>query len=1160
MGARRLFSAGLVSLCAFAGAFAFGAVPASAFFTFPFVGQLAPSGGSFGFLDANSVAVNDLNGDTYVADSASGVVDVFDSSGKQLVGLDGSTTPAGSFGGGAVSVAANNGTGEVYVLDPTDNVVDEFDSTGAYLCQITGSLTPSATECNGPAGSATPAGGFNKPGGITVDQATGRVYVVDSNNSVIDVFSAGGAYQSQVLLSSIPGGFAAGFTNGVAVDDLNGHLYVSDVNPSVVYEFDATGSYLSTWSGSNTPAGSFGGEAFLSVAADDANGNVYVTTTITGEPNPGVGVTDAFDSSGAYVTQFSHSYNYPRGSAVDQASGKVYVSDDSPGVIDVFDPGVIVPDVVTEPASNVRFTSATLNGHVDPAGGPNVTSCQFEYGTSTSYGQTASCSQPLPYSSPSEVSADITSLQPNTTYHYRLDVGNEHGSNQGQDQTFATPLPIIRSESASSVTSASATLNATIDPNVTPTSYYFQYGTSVSYGSEVPTSPGVAIGSGENDLSVNVHLQNLAVATTYHYRVIAIGKIGSEVVTVDGQDETFTTQATVNEFALPDYRAWEMVSPPNKHGALIEHIYTERLIQASVNGDAISYATSAPTESEPQGYTNGMQVLSTRGPGGWASRDISPPNLVATGASIGNGQQFRFFSEDLSLSVVQPFGSFDPSVSDEASEQTAFLRTDYLHGNVNDPCVESCYRPLVTGKAGFANVPEGTIFGESNSGVPGSRSCPPILICGPEFVGATPDLSHIFLDSSVALTPEKIGELYEWAGGKLKASSRGELPSPRDLTSEDGSWVYSFSSEVLAPGGVAAGCACNLYVSHNGTTKLVAVLSGEDYPDWSPEEIPRQRTARVSPNGRWIAFMSQRELTGYNNHDAVSGKPDEEVYLYDAEANGGDGKLVCASCDPTGARPLGVEENHDFGTLASGVKVWEKGSWLAANIPGWIEYKLGSALYQSRYLSDSGRLFFNSSDALVPQDVNGTEDVYEYEPPGVGDCTGTSVTFGVRSGGCVGLISSGSSAEESAFLDASGSGGDVFFLTEAKLSSLDYDTALDVYDAHECTSAAPCFVTPAASPPACDTEASCRAAPTPQPAIFGSPSSSTFSGAGNVIPSVSGSVVKARSLTRAQKLARALRACGEKRLGRRRVVCRRQARARYAARRSSKANAKTGRG
>jgi hypothetical protein len=103
-----------------------------------------------------------------------------------------------------------------------------------------------------------------------------------------------------------------------------------------------------------------------------------------------------------------------------------------------------------------------------------------------------------------------------------------------------------------------------------------------------------------------------------------------------------------------------------------------------------------------------------------------------------------------------------------------------------------------------------------------------------------------------------------------------------------------------------------------------------------------------------------------------------------------------------------------------------------------------------------------------------------------------------------------------------------------------------VYDAHECTSEVPCYVPPVVSP-ACSTEASCRPAPTPQPSIYGAPSSATFSGAGNITPVPVGSSkakAKAKSLTRAQKLARALKACEKKPKGKR-AVCEKQARRSY---------------
>jgi hypothetical protein len=279
---------------------------------------------------------------------------------------------------------------------------------------------------------------------------------------------------------------------------------------------------------------------------------------------------------------------------------------------------------------------------------------------------------------------------------------------------------------------------------------------------------------------------------------------------------------------------------------------------------------------------------------------------------------------------------------------------------------------------------------------------------------------------------------------------------------------------------------------------------------------------------------------------------DEEVFLYDAVSN----KLVCASCNPTGARPSGVRYQISGGIkgerLVDGDRVWEPSTWLAANIPGWTPFEVEHSDYQSRYLSDSGRLFFNSSDALVPQDVNGTEDVYEYEVPGRGGCTTGSVAFSERSGGCVDLVSSGTSAEESAFLDASETGGDVFFLTASKLVSQDYDTSLDVYDARECAPVSRCLTLAPVAPPSCSTGDSCKAAPSPQPAVFGSPSSATFSGVGNVTAAVPANiVVQRKGLSRSQKLAAALKACGKK-PKRQRASCRAGAKKHYAVKSNTK--------
>jgi hypothetical protein len=336
---------------------------------------------------------------------------------------------------------------------------------------------------------------------------------------------------------------------------------------------------------------------------------------------------------------------------------------------------------------------------------------------------------------------------------------------------------------------------------------------------------------------------------------------------------------------------------------------------------------------------------------------------------------------------------------------------------------------------------------------------------------------------------------------------------------------------------------------HDGQISLIAQLSGKDYPDWDGGQGGLGKlTARVSPNGRWLAFMSQLPLSGYDNSDAASGKADEEVFLYHAE-EGGAGKLECASCNPSGARPEGAE--YGANTLIGGFLVWEGGTWLAANIPGYTPYQQETALYQSRYLSDEGRLFFNSNDALVPEDENANQDVYEYEPPGVGSCSEGAAAFHASADGCLALVSSGHATGESAFVDASESGDDVFFLTSEELAKNDIDTARDLYDAHVCSSAADCAEE--GSPPSpCESAEACHAPASP-PASFALPPSASSTGEGNLAPPPA---LSAKPISKQQLLVKALSSCRHKYQGKkhkkRRASCEAAARKRYGAKPAKK--------
>jgi hypothetical protein len=304
--------------------------------------------------------------------------------------------------------------------------------------------------------------------------------------------------------------------------------------------------------------------------------------------------------------------------------------------------------------------------------------------------------------------------------------------------------------------------------------------------------------------------------------------------------------------------------------------------------------------------------------------------------------------------------------------------------------------------------------------------------------------------------------------------------------------------------------SCNLYRldTQTGDLTLIAVLSLADLHSWAGGGADLgEMTSRVSPDGRYLAFMSSRPLTGYDNRDAISGARDEEVFLYDSQAD----RLLCASCNPTGARPHGIHDPGLYpGLLVDSPSLWgsagapDREQTLAADLPGGARSEQVFAQYLSRNLSDSGRLFFNAADSLVPQDTNGTFDVYEFEfPQGPGQpasntCTTASSSYSPVSGGCVSLISSGTSPEESAFMDASESGDDVFFLTASHLTGRDDDTSLDLYDARV-GGGEPTEVKPVE----CSGDACQQPAVPPNDAT---PGSLTFNGAGNLLQCPKGKV------------------------------------------------------
>src|SRR5579862_594886 len=196
-----------------------------------------------------------------------------------------------------------------------------------------------------------------------------------------------------------------------------------------------------------------------------------------------------------------------------------------------------VPGVSTAPASGIATGSATLHGDVNPNG--QSTGWWFEYGTSTSYGLRTPTRNAGNGTRAVGVTESISRLAAGTTYHFRLVASNASGVSYGGDQSFTTPgRPGVNTYAAQNIAATSAVVSGTVDPRGRSTTWYFDYGTTTSYGLKTSTQ---TINAGFGAQSISVTISNLSPATTYHYRLVASNNVGT---TVDG-DMSFSTPATV---------------------------------------------------------------------------------------------------------------------------------------------------------------------------------------------------------------------------------------------------------------------------------------------------------------------------------------------------------------------------------------------------------------------------------------------------------------------------------------------------------------------------------------------------------------------------------------------------------------------------------------
>jgi len=197
----------------------------------------------------------------------------------------------------------------------------------------------------------------------------------------------------------------------------------------------------------------------------------------------------------------------------------------------------MLPATTTLAATNITQTAATLNGTVNASN--NTTTVIFEYGTTTAYGQTINATPNIVTGTTStSVTASLTALQPNTSYHYRVKASCANGTSFGNDITFTTSeilVPVVTTAGISNITTTSATTggNVSADGGSTVTARGVCWGVSINPTiADSHTTNGNGLGNWVSELA------GLTPYTIYFVRAYATNSAG----TAYGNELQFTTE------------------------------------------------------------------------------------------------------------------------------------------------------------------------------------------------------------------------------------------------------------------------------------------------------------------------------------------------------------------------------------------------------------------------------------------------------------------------------------------------------------------------------------------------------------------------------------------------------------------------------------------
>jgi hypothetical protein len=207
------------------------------------------------------------------------------------------------------------------------------------------------------------------------------------------------------------------------------------------------------------------------------------------------------------------------------------------------------PVIETVSAINISDTKATLRGSVDTKSA--ATYYWFEYGDTLALGDATSVSTQAAGTNSVAVEKNISGLEANTTYYFRLNAQNGYGTVNGPIRSFttrtSTPAPAPKgdeptadTDAATSVARTSAAINGHVNPNGSDTTYWFEYGKASLLGvfDLSQETAEKSAGAGNTAKTFSASLTGLASDTTYYYRIVAKNQYGTD----SGSIHQFTTK------------------------------------------------------------------------------------------------------------------------------------------------------------------------------------------------------------------------------------------------------------------------------------------------------------------------------------------------------------------------------------------------------------------------------------------------------------------------------------------------------------------------------------------------------------------------------------------------------------------------------------------